>query len=453
MMPATMAMLRRLRNTLPKRAAVWRGLRRRLEPAAVAVGYDLLFERRQVALYELGISVKNRFFGSLLRLEASSACQLRCPVCSMARRRFNDPVIGNGVLKFEHFKALVDDNPRLRAIELSNWGEIFLNPELLEIMRYAQLKGIKLRAVNGVNLNHVKDDVLRGLVEHRFGQITVSIDGASHDTYKLYRRRGSFHQVIANIERINHFKRELNSTAPKLIWQFIIFGHNEHEVLEARELAERLGMEFRPKLNHTPSFSPVQNKEKVRRESGLGAANRDEFAKAKKRAYSRPCTQLWTSPQVNWDGKLLGCCANKFGDFGNVFEQGLEGAMQNERYVYAKRMVLGLAPPREGIPCTVCKVYRQYVLGEAPPAGHGHSADPMRPGTREAAEAKRKAKAEAKARAEAKQAKDEAKQAKAEAKRAKDEAKRTQDEAQRAQDEAQRAKTERSAKASESASV
>ncbi len=393
-MVATMAMLHTLRSKIPKRAAVWRGLRRQLEPAAIAVGYDLLFERKQVALYELGISVKNRLFGSLLRLEASSACQLRCPVCSMARRRFKDPVIGNGVLKLEHFKTLVDRNPHLRAIELSNWGEIFLNPELLEIMRYAQQKGVKLRAVNGVNLNNVQDEVLRGLVEHRFGQITVSIDGASHETYKLYRRRGSFHQVIANIERINHYKRELGSATPKLIWQFIIFGHNEHEVLEAKAMAARLGMEFRPKLNHTPSFSPVQNKEKVRRESGLGAANRDEFAKAKKRAYSRPCTQLWTSPQVNWDGKLLGCCANKFGDFGNVFEQGLAGAMQNERYIYAKRMVLGLAPPRDDIPCTVCKVYRQHVLGIAPPPNHGHSADPMRPGAKEAAEAKRKAKAD-----------------------------------------------------------
>ncbi len=143
-------------------------------------------------------------------------------------------------------------------------------------------------------------------------------------------------------------------------------------------MAHELDMEFRPKLNHTPSFSPVKDKARVRRETGIGAANRDEFAQKKKRAYSRPCTQLWTSPQVNWDGKLLGCCANKFGDFGNVFDLGLKSAMDGERYRYAKRMVLGLVPPRADIPCVRCKVYRQHVLGEKPSPGHGHSADPTR---------------------------------------------------------------------------
>lgn len=38
------------------------------------------------------------------------------------------------------------------------------------------------------------------------------------------------------------------------------------------------------------------------------------------------------NPQINWDGKLLGCCLNFWGDFGgNAFEQGLERILTSEK--------------------------------------------------------------------------------------------------------------------------
>lgn len=52
------------------------------------------------------------------------------------------------------------------------------------------------------------------------------------------------------------------------------------------------------------------------------------------------------NPQINWDGKLLGCCLNFWGDFGgNAFEQGLEHVLSSENLAYARRM-LQRAPPR-----------------------------------------------------------------------------------------------------------
>jgi hypothetical protein len=88
-------------------------------------------------------------------------------------------------------------------------------------------------------------------------------------------------------------------------------------------------------------------------------ASRHEYAHRTKRQYSFPCAQLWDSPQINWDGKLLGCCVNKYGDFGNVFEQGLREAVRTERYTYAKQMVVGRKPGRPDIPCFHCKVYQR----------------------------------------------------------------------------------------------
>ena len=262
-------------------------------------------------------------------------------------------------MKFVQFKKFVDTHPHIQEIELSNYGEIFLNPEIEDIIVYAYQHNIKLTAGNGVNLNNIKEEVLEALVKYQFRRLKVSIDGASQETYQVYRVGGNFDQVIAHIRRINHYKKLYNSKYPKMKWQFIIFGHNEHELPKARQMAHELGMTFKPKLNYATKKYAVKNPEYVAEESGLGVATIEAYEQEKQSLYSPACLQLWTSPQVNWDGKLLGCCVNFFGDFGNVFEQGLDQCLSSERYQYAKQMVLGEKPPRDDVPCSQCKRYQR----------------------------------------------------------------------------------------------
>lgn len=300
----------------------------------------------------------NRIAPTKIRLEASSFCQLRCPSCPTTTKAI-DPVVGKGFLKAENFRKLLDDNPALTDIELSNYGEIFLNPEMLAIMAYAHEKGVRLSANNGANLNNVRDDVLEGLVKYGFSAITCSIDGASDEAYRQYRVRGSLDTVLANVRKINAFKKQYNSPLPVLAWQFIIFGHNEHEVLEAKALAESLGMTFRPKLSWDDGFSEVHDKELVGQVTGLGVTTRKEFREKYGRDYLQQiCTQLWTLPQINWDGKVLGCCRNFWGDFGgNAFTDGLMASVNTEEIAYAREMLQGRQEARDDIPCTTCEIY------------------------------------------------------------------------------------------------
>ena len=321
--------------------------------------YYLLVEYRRPLLYELGLGIRHRLYGRKIRLDASSVCQLKCLACSTANGMNKDGVVGWGHLDPEHFRRLLDENPDIRAIELSNWGEIFLNPGIVDIMRYAHERGVRLMAANGVNLNTVKEEALEALVKYRFRYLSVSIDGASPETYEQYRIKGNFDNVINNIRRINHYKQVHGTKFPRLAWQFIIFGHNEHELPKAREMCDELGMTLKTKLNHTPTVSPVKDKDYVRREGGFGASSRDEFRETKKKEYSFPCMQMWKNPQINWDGKMLGCCVNKWGDFGDVFEEGLQGVLKGERFTYAKKMILGKVPPRKDQPCVKCKVYQR----------------------------------------------------------------------------------------------
>lgn len=319
--------------------------------------YRLLHDLGWVRTYELGLRIFERFYGKKIRLDASSVCQLKCPACSTASGFNKTGVVGWGHLRVEDFSRLLHENPNLKHIEVSNWGEIFLNPKIDEILKLAFENKVRLTAANGVNLNTVKESTLENLVRYRFAFLSVSIDGASQETYEQYRVRGNFDQVIENVRTINRFKKQYNTKFPKLGWQFVIFGHNEHELPKARAMAAELGMKLKTKLNHTPTHSPVRNEQYVRAEGGFGAASRDEFRQTTKKEYSFPCGQLWDNPQVNWDGKLLGCCVNKYGDFGNVFRDGLDGALHGETYRYAKQMVTGNAPARKDIPCYRCNTY------------------------------------------------------------------------------------------------
>ncbi len=290
-----------------------------------------------------------------IRLEASSHCQLRCPGCPTTDKMI-DQAVGKGFLKAADFRTFLERNPSVKVIELSNYGEIFINPQILEILKIAHERKVALTALNGTNLNNVTDEVLEAIVKYRLGAMTCSIDGASAETYRQYRVRGNFDRVIANVAKINQWKEKYRSPFPHLRWQFVVFRHNEHELSKARAMAKELGMQFFAKLSWTDT-GDLADAERVRRETG--AASRAEFEERFGRDYSQGiCNQLWDAPQVNFDGKMLGCCRNFWGDFGsNAFTEGLAASVNSEKMTYARKMLRGDAASREDIPCATCEIY------------------------------------------------------------------------------------------------
>ncbi|MDD5027227.1 MAG: radical SAM protein [Candidatus Omnitrophica bacterium] len=307
--------------------------------------------------------LKYRIIGNSIRIDASNICQLSCPLCWQSRA--GNTTLKRSYLKFDDFKKFIDNHPTFKNIEISDNGEIFLNPELKSIIKYAYEKRISLKAKNGVNLNTVSEEVLEYLVKYKFKVMLVSIDGATNESYQIYRRGGNFDRVIENIKKINYFKHEYNSKFPRLIWQFIIFGHNEKELPLAREMAKKLNMQFLPILNYfDPSYSPVRDKESIRKE--IKYASCQEYENINRSLYVFPCQQLWFSPQISPDGEMLGCCNNNARlatfTFGNVFKSGLKKHLRSEKFIYTKKMLLGKKSLREDTLCFSCETYRKLQL-------------------------------------------------------------------------------------------
>ena len=74
---------------------------------------------------------------------------------------------------------------------------------------------VDLTIDNGANLNNVREELLEGIVRYRLRRLTVSIDGATPDTYKRYRAGGDFRTVLANIRKINQYKLRRRSRRPE----------------------------------------------------------------------------------------------------------------------------------------------------------------------------------------------------------------------------------------------
>ena len=297
-----------------------------------------------------------------VRLSACSACQLSCPACEPhTRPKKKNGVLGWGYLRAKDFAAFIRSNPTIKTIELSHSGEIFLNPELGLIIRDAFEQKVALTALTGVNLNKVSEQMCEDLVKYQFRAIKVAIDGTDPQTYAQYRRGGNFTDVINNVKRVNFYKEKYSSPLPELQWQFIPFSHNEHQILAARKMAQELNMSFKVKLNARADYAPVKNKELIRQMTASGSATREEHQKQYATSVGLSCHGLWTSPQINWNGMMTGCCANYFLNVGNVFEDGLETVMKSQRYIEMKKAVMGVSTPGNDVPCSQCPIFLSEV--------------------------------------------------------------------------------------------
>jgi MoaA/NifB/PqqE/SkfB family radical SAM enzyme len=243
--------------------------------------------------------------------------------------------MSKGFLKFKDFKKFIDKyHYFLEEILLSNYGEIFLNKEIFKIIRYAKEKKRKISA--DTNLNYFNEKMAKELVKSKMNKLIISIDGATNKSYVKYRVGGNFNNIILNIKRINKFKKKYNSKYPELIWKFVLFNHNKHEVDKAKKIAERLNMKFRLAENWNPSYSRISEKDKkiiTDKEPITGNLPND------KKNY---CYQLWEFPTINYNGNLLGCCVPFQEDynFGNVFEKGFFKAYNCKKIREARKIIL-----------------------------------------------------------------------------------------------------------------
>lgn len=146
-------------------------------------------------------------------IEASSACNMRCPMCFTITDEFKTNVRLT-VMKFDLFKKIVDECVENGAfsIRLSWRGEPTLNPKFIEMARYAKTHGI-LEVSSLTNALKLTPEMFEELVDMQMDWLTISFDGMG-ETYNRIRKPAKFDEAVAKIRKFHEIKRRKGSVKP-----------------------------------------------------------------------------------------------------------------------------------------------------------------------------------------------------------------------------------------------
>jgi len=243
-----------------------------------------------------------------ISVEPTTSCNLRCPECPSGLRAFTRPT---GMLQNNFFRDTIDQLSRdLFYLVFYFQGEPYLNPEFLNMVRYAYLKGIY--TATSTNAHYLNDENARKTVESGLDRLIISIDGTTQQVYQQYRVGGNLDKVIAGAKNIVAWKKRLGSRKPFVIFQFLVVKPNEHQVEEIKILAKEIGVdEVRFKTAQVYDYVNDPNN-LIPETQRFSRYKRDKEGRYRlKNKMSNHCWRLWHATVITWDGMVVPCCFDK----------------------------------------------------------------------------------------------------------------------------------------------
>lgn len=242
-----------------------------------------------------------------ISIEPTTACNLRCPECPSGLRSFSR---ATGNLKLHLLeKILADVSPHCTYVNFYFQGEPYIHPDFLKMIDLC--RKYKMYSATSTNAHFLNDKKARETVESGLDRLIISIDGTDQETYSSYRREGSLEKVIEGTKNILKWKKELKSSTPHVIFQFLVVKPNQHQVEEVKKLGKELGVdEVRFK---TAQIYDYENGSDL-------IPTIDKYSRYKKLtngkyAIKNPldnhCWRMWSGCVITWDGKVVPCCFDK----------------------------------------------------------------------------------------------------------------------------------------------
>lgn len=328
-----------------------------------------------------------RTFGmpSFFEIEITTRCHLKCQICE--RTHWTDPKEKAAELTFEQFRRIVDQFPHLKWCSPTGEGTALLHKDFLDMLRYLKSKDVFIEFAESFDL--IDERVARQLIEMGVDKISLSMDGASKQTYEAIKVGCDFDRALANVRRFIELKREMRSPVPELCFRYIITALNFHEIPQFVELVHSLGdprdlgdgsyLEFAGLLafkeiehlhvKHVPQ-DIIDEANRKARELGVRVTWIHVHDDMDRRPLMRYCA-AWTEPYIVATGHVVPCCAILMSNnrefirahsFGNVLDTPLREIWQSPEYRAFRRAVPSMG---SGVP-VLCDGCRSFNPGDRP---------------------------------------------------------------------------------------
>jgi len=270
-----------------------------------------------------------------LDIEATSACNLKCPFCITTHANFK-----NGLMKYEVFKAIIDEGSEkgLYAIKLNWRGESLIHPKLPEMISYAKTKGI-IDVFLNTNATLLTKDKARRLIEAGIDRIIISFEGYEKEFYESQRVGAVFEETVENIKNLMSIKRTLDKSLPWVRIQTVLLE-------ELKGKIEQYSQYWAEIVDEVACIDLKNEVDRV-------AVGKSDWV----------CPQLWQRLTISWDGQILPCVNDHFCkmSLGNVRDNSIEECWRSEQLTEMRQIHNdGLAHTIEG--CLDCPLRSAQIL-------------------------------------------------------------------------------------------
>src|SRR6188508_1711687 len=141
----------------------------------------------------------------IVQIESTNLCNAKCVFCprdEMHRRQ--------GVMDMDLFRKVVDECAALGIthVRVHNYGEPFLDKQLVEKVRYAKSRGIaEVGMISNGSL--ITEEIARGMIEAGLDAINISVDAAGKDVFERTRLNLDYDEVTGNVRNLVRIRQQL----------------------------------------------------------------------------------------------------------------------------------------------------------------------------------------------------------------------------------------------------
>ena len=282
-----------------------------------------------------------------LWIEPTNKCNLACIMCP--NKDFSKDDLG--FMDYEFYKDLIDQAiPFTHDINLHHRGEPTLHPRLIDMIRYADARGMKVKLhTNGTTL---KESYAKDLLQSGLRLISFSFDGYAKHTYERIRVRSNFNRTLANIHRFLELKNALKVERLRTVM----------EIME--------DLDESPDPGAKSAFIHALNSRGLNRliikKPHNWAGNVETTAETSTKFSA--CTFPWHALVVLWDGRVGACPHDFFAKiiYGNAEDTPLKEIFNSPHIQSLRSQMLEKSIAALKSPCRSCDSVRRKKIAGVP---------------------------------------------------------------------------------------
>lgn len=263
---------------------------------------------------------------SFIWIEPTNHCNLECIMCPNGTTQMTAE---KGYMDYEFYKKIIDEiKDHTSTIVLALGGESMIHPDFFKMIKYARNNKIKVMLNTNATLLNEKNAQL--LLESGVSYISFAFDGFNKSMYEKARKGAKFEKTLNNILHFLRLRKKDGKNDPFTILSILM--------LELEECSDEEKQLFLDK------FNGLIDDIRLREVSTWGSTFKgtDKFNYRNNDFFHGPCSRLWSSICIAWNGDVLPCIYNMNHEYvlGNLKESSLLEIWNNKKSVALRKSMI-----------------------------------------------------------------------------------------------------------------